>query len=378
MSARKRHPVAPRPERFLEAHAHNAAEQCCDFGISYLRIRNDYHGIPRGAVLAAGRVIPDYPHIARVFALAAGIRQSFSEPFQVEEKVDGYNVRIFRVADRCVAITRSGRICPFTTDRLPDLLEIAELERLLTEHPELVLCAEVAGPGNPYMDAASPRGGDDVALFVFDLLRQGQEQFVPLAERDALLARYGLPVPRGFGRFTVSQVAEVFEIVRHLDAEGGEGIVLKSTLRDRRVKYVCPSINVEDVATEAALELELPAEFYIHRVVRMVVALRELDQRERLRTLGPAFGEALVSGFDQALEDMARTGKLSKTYRIRLREEASIEALLEHLGQDSRTIKVQELARERCGDHWILSFRKTFRRSTSKLETLLAGGPVFD
>ncbi|HET8700325.1 MAG TPA: RNA ligase, partial [Nitrococcus sp.] len=226
MSARKRYPVAPQPERFLEAQANHAAERCCDLGVNYIRIRNDYHGIPRGAVLVEGRVIPDYPHIARVFALAAGVRQSLQGPFLVEEKIDGYNVRIFRVADRCVAITRSGRICPFTTDRLPDLLDITALERLLTAHPDLILCAEVAGPGNPYMDTASPRGGDDIALFVFDLLRQGQEQFVPLGERDALLARYGLPATPRFGCFTADELAQVFEIVRRLDAEGGEGIVL--------------------------------------------------------------------------------------------------------------------------------------------------------
>lgn len=378
MSARKRHPVAPRPERFLEAHANNAAERCCDFGINYIRIRTDYQGIPRGAVLVADRVIPDYPHIGRVFALAAGIRQSLNGPFQVEEKIDGYNVRIFRVADRCVAITRSGRICPFTTDRLPDLLDMTALEQLFAEHPDLILCAEVAGPGNPYMDMASPRGGDDVALFVFDLLRQGQDQLVPLAQRDALLSHYGLPIPRRFGCFTRHELAEVLEIVRQLDTEGGEGIVLKATLDDRRIKYVCPTINVEDVATEAALELELPGEFYIHRVVRMVMALRELGQRDRAQTLGTALGKALVSGFDQALQDMERTQKISKVYHIRLRQEASIKALLEHLDQDSRTISVHEIARERLGNHWELTFRKTFRRSTSKLETLLAGSPVFD
>lgn len=378
MSARKRHPVAPRPERFLEAHAHKAAEQCRGLGIDYIRIRNDYHGIPRGTVLVADRVIPDYPHIARVFALATGVRQSLTGSFQVEEKIDGYNVRIFRVAGRCVAVTRSGRICPFTTDRLPDLLDIAALERLLTEHPELILCAEVAGPGNPYMDTVSPKGGDDVALFVFDLLRAGRQQFVPLAERDALLARHGLPTTPRFGCFTANDLAEILEIVRHLDAEGGEGIVLKATEHEQRIKYVCPSINVEDVATEAALELELPGEFYSHRMVRMVMALRELGQRERIRTLGAAFGEALASGFDQALDDMAQTHKLAKTYRVRLRHEASIDALLQHLGQGSCTIKVQELTRERCGDHWVLTFRKIFRRSTSKLETLLTGSPVFD
>ncbi len=378
MSSRKRYPVAPAPKRFDEALEAGAAEDREDFGVRYRRLRDDFHGLPRGALRLEGRVIPDYPHIARIFALESGVAANFDDAFHVEEKIDGYNVRVFAAGGRPVAVTRSGRLCPFTCDRLPDLAPAGALEALLADHPELVLCAEVAGPGNPYMEVASARVADDVGLFVFDLMRCGEQRFLPLAERDALLAPYGIPQAPRLGWYQPGQIEELRALLRRLDADGAEGIVLKPPGDGLRVKYVAPSINVEDVATEAALELELPGEFYSHRVVRMVMALRELGQRERVAELGAAFGRAMAEGFDQALDEVEASGEIAKDYRVRLREEASIDALLAHLDQGSRTIKVRELGRRRVDGRWELRFRKVFRRSSSKLSALIGGEFVFD
>ena len=378
MSSRKRYPVAPPPERFDEALEAGAAEDRDDFGVRYRRLKDDFHGMPRGALRVEGRVIPDYPHIGRIFALESGVRHNFTEPFHVEEKIDGYNVRVFPAGGRPVAVTRSGRLCPFTCDRLPDLAPAGALEALFADHPDLVLCAEVAGPGNPYMDVASSRVPEDVAMFCFDLMRCGGQEFLPLEERDRLLEPYDIPQAPRLGRFAPDQVQPLRELLVRLDSEGAEGIVLKPPREGLRVKYVAPAINVDDVATEAALELELPGEFYSHRVVRMVMALRELGQGDRVRELGEAFGRAMAEGFGRALDEVERTGELAKDYQVWLREESSIDALMDHLNRGSRTIKVRELTRRRHGGHWELRFRKVFRRSTSKLSSLIGGEFIFD
>ncbi|MDZ7809141.1 MAG: hypothetical protein U5L11_02070 [Arhodomonas sp.] len=125
------------------------------------------------------------------------------------------------------AVTRSGRPCPFTMDRLPDLIPPGSLERFFRIMPDGVLCAEVAGPGNPYMDIPSPRGGDDVRLFVFDLLRLGEPDFLPLAERDGILDEAGLPQAPRLGVYDLSRLEALKERIRALDTEGAEGVVLK-------------------------------------------------------------------------------------------------------------------------------------------------------
>ncbi|WP_018716570.1 RNA ligase [Arhodomonas aquaeolei] len=378
MSARKRHPQAPAPERFDQALAAGSAERFEHLGVEWIRLTEDWRGMPRGLLRVAGRVVPDYPHIARVFSLAAGMRTNFDAPCHVEEKIDGYNARIFRAGDGIAAVTRSGRPCPFTMDRLPELIEPAALGRFFDACPDGVLCTEIAGPGNPYMDVASPRGGDDVRAFVFDVLRLDSAGFEPLAERDRLLAAAGAPQAPRLGLFGPGEIDTLKAEVRRLDDEGAEGIVLKPAGPGLRAKYVCPGINVMDAASEAALELELPGAFYTQRLVRMVMAARELGQAERITALGERFGRELAEGFSRALDEVEASGELVQRHTVRLREAASADALLAHLNRGSRTIHAVEESREHDGRHWVVTFRKVFRRSTSRLASLRRGVPVFD
>ncbi|WP_435103363.1 RNA ligase [Arhodomonas sp. AD133] len=378
MTARKRHPQAPRSQAFDEALTDGAAERFSVGGVEWVRLAEDWHGLPRGLVRVAGRVVPDYPHIARIFALGAGMRANIDGPCHVEEKIDGYNVRIFPAGNRTAAVTRSGRPCPFTMDRLPDLVPDGALERVFDHMPDAVVCAEIAGPGNPYMDTASPRGGDDVRLFAFDLLRLDGGAFAPLPERDRVLQAAGVPQAPRLGVYGPDDLPALIDCVRRLDREGAEGIVLKPAGDGLRVKYVCPGINVTDAASEAAMELELPGEFYTQRLVRLVMALRELGERDRIAELGERFGRELAVGFDRALTEVERSGELARRYTVRLRSAESVDALLEHLNRGSRTIRAVEEDRHHDGQHWVLTFRKVFRRSTSRLASLRGGDPVFD
>lgn len=378
MARVKRYPIAPDSERFDRARAAHAVERREEYGVTYERITSDYRGQPRGALRVGERIVPAYPSIGRIFALASGIRQLFDAEFFAEEKIDGYNVRIFSVGDRIVPVTRSGKICPFTLDRLPDLLDLDALRRLFAAQPDLVVCAEVAGRGNPYMPTHSDRWGADVSLYGFDLMRCNSQRFVPLEERRQLLAAHGVSQPPLLGRFSPGDPTPLAQEVLRLDREGGEGVVLKPPEQGTRVKYVTPTINLVDIATDAALELELPGEFFTHRIVRMVMALRELEQGERLESLARELGWALAHGFDEAVQEVARHGRLSRLVRVRLRSQASCDALLDHLAEGSRTIAVEEVERRPANGYYELTFRKVFRKSSDKLKTLLAGGTQFD
>ena len=378
MSGMKRYPVAPAPDRFDEALAARTAERRIEGHVEYVRMRTDSGDMPRGAVRVDGRVVPDYPRIARVFALEAGIRENVDGAFYAEEKIDGYNIRLFHSRGMTLPITRNGTVCPFTMDRLPDLVDPTALEAFFANHPDLIVCAEIAGRGNPYTRMDSPRVAGDLGLFAFDLMRYDSEQFVPVAERRAVLSEFNIPQAPDLGRYTVEDMAELKRQVLRLDAEGAEGIVIKPPADGLRLKYVTPSINVADVASDAPLEMELPGEFYVHRVVRMVTSLRELGCRDRELGMAEELGRALVSGFSRALDEAVTTGELAETYTVRLRHRETIDRLLTHLGGGSRTVHAYEVRHRRDGDHWELVFRKVYRRSTGKLQTLLGGGAMFD
>jgi putative ATP-dependent DNA ligase len=164
-------------------------------GFEYLRFSDDFKDVPRGTAIFQDTVVWGYPHIGRVFVLERGLREQFKGPFWVEEKVDGYNVRIFRIGDRVLALSRGGYLCPFTMDRLGDFLDLSFFE----DNPDLVICAEVAGPENPYIEESPPYIKEDIRVFVFDIMKKNSGEFLPQEEKLRLIERYSLPSVEIFG-----------------------------------------------------------------------------------------------------------------------------------------------------------------------------------
>ena len=96
-------------------------------GITYYRIVKKVGVLKKGTVVTDSGIIYDFPRIARIMHLENGIKQAFNNPFYVEEKVDGYNVRIVKVQDQVFAFTRGSYVCPFSTDRLVDFFDYDNL-----------------------------------------------------------------------------------------------------------------------------------------------------------------------------------------------------------------------------------------------------------
>ncbi len=195
-----------------------------EWGVALWRFRKDVGPVERGSVLAPEGFIWTFPHIARVAHLERGIRKHFEGPFAVEEKIDGYNVRVVRLGGRVLALTRNGSPCPFATDRLVDFPGVL---RLLEREPGTILCAEIAGRGNPYNVLAPPWLDAEVALFAFDLGSIGRRRFMPPERRARVCADYGIRAAPLFGRFEPGQAAAIYEILRELDVRGGEGVALE-------------------------------------------------------------------------------------------------------------------------------------------------------
>jgi len=350
-------------------------------GLPYVRFSGK-GGFDRGSVFVEGRTVPAYPSVGRIFVLEEGARRNLPGRFAVEEKIDGYNVRILRAGGRggrIVAVVRSGYVCPFTTDRLGDLLDPAALEALFDEDPDRVLCAEVAGPENPYLHGQVPHVQEDVALFAFDLMRLDRAGVLPVAEAAAVLDRHRLPrVPR-LGVLEPGDGAGLREAALRLDAQGSEGMVLKPLAGEAApVKYVTPAVNLADVVEDASLLAELPSEFFSSRIVRLAIGLEELGLQARMPVTEARLGRALLEEFDRTLRDFHETGVVSQVFRVRVRRPERMEALLRHVKSVSKRVNVRELSREFDGTHHRLAFRKIFQHSTSWLHSVLEGAAVVD
>lgn len=343
--------------------------------LRYLRFDDSLHAIRRGTAVLEGRVMPDYPSIARIFALEAGVRRTFHGRFHGEEKLDGYNLRIARCGDRLLPFTRGGFVCPFTLDRLRDL---GDFEPLFAADPDLVLCGELVGPENPYINTRSPRVTEDVRFFAFDLMRLDCTGTLPLAERDALFERFAVPHVPYVGWFTARDMARIRDEVLRLDAEGAEGIIFKPEAEGVRIKYVTPEVNLGDIVVDGSLLAELPSEFFLGRLLRVAMGIEELGLHDRIPAIEERVGHAFVSEFLRVLHRVEEGGKVAKVHRVRLHSDEAADRLMKHLDRVSHKVQVRELERHRDGGWLHLSFEKTYLGSTSRLKTLLEGDYVMD
>lgn len=344
-------------------------------GLHYRRVTDSARGCERGTVLLGEAIVHGYPRIGRVLALRPGLGEQFRSPFWVEEKVNGYNVRIFRYEGRPLALTRGGFVCPFTTDRLPELLDLAVFD----EEPDLVICGEVAGPDNPYVESAPPFVVHDVALFTFDLMRLGQPTPLPAAEAYELIDRARLPAVTRFGRYTTEDIAAIQAIARRLDSEGHEGIVFKEdSARARRAKYVTAASAISDIQSTAPGLMEVPPEYFLGRILRLVLFLRE-EGLTRDAELDRRLGAAFLDGPYAAVEQFQREQRVSHTYRCRLRERDNALALVQHINQVSGhaiQVTLRDLRQE--GAHWVVEFDRLYPSLNGLLGHLLHGGLLYD
>ncbi len=342
------------------------------FGLEYLRFSDDFKDIPRGTVLFQDAVIWGYPHIGRLFVLEKGLKEQFKGEFWVEEKVDGYNVRIAKVGDRVLAFSRGGYLCPFTTDRLPEFINLDLFEK----HPDLVLCCEVAGPENPYIEESPPYVKEDIQFFLFDIMEKNTGRFLPQEEKFSLAEEFSLPTVRVFGKFTAKDVHKIKEILLDLDREGCEGIVIKED-QGKRAKYITSSANLSDIKVTAKNMLQLPPEYYTNRILRIVLFMEE-EGIEKNAHLYEELGKAFIDGLFQALDQFKKEHKVSRTFRCKFREKDNAIALMDLLNRTSKHIQVIQRDLRKEGDYWILEFDKVFLNMTGLFGHLLSGGLVFD
>lgn len=362
------------PDPFPEALERRKARWEDYAGQPYLRLTEDFHGHPKGTLAWEDRVIPGYPRIGRIFRLQQGLAQQFSGPFWMEEKIDGFNIRIFRAGDDILALSRGGYVCPFATDRAPDFIPPA----LFEAQPDLVLCAELAGPDNPYTQGGPSFVTTDVELFVFDMMRLGTPGFLLQEDKQALCLAYGLPVPRCFGRFEPRDWQTVLGLVEDLDAEGREGAVFKEDIpQGHRTKYVTAWSGVYDIAVRADDTVELPGDFFTGRILRMALYLDETGRQPDQR-LERELGQAFLEGLRRSVDRFKRDGRVVHDFRCRFRQRANALAFMDHLRAILGHTHVVQRRLEREGGYWVLEFEKEVPKLTGLLHQLFRGASILD
>lgn len=342
--------------------------------LNYVRLTDSHLGYAKGTVQLAGRLIPGYPHIGRIFRLKPGLRQQFPGYFWAEEKMDGYNVRVARVGDRVVAITRGGYLCPFTSDRLPDLLDLTIFE----QHPDLIPCAEIVGPDNPYSLGSPPYVASDVQAFVIDLLHPLDNRFLPVPEKLDLADRFGLPLAPVLGRFQAHQWEQVQALNGRLEQDQREGLVLKADEPiAHRTKFVTRHSGLYDISVRSSDLVELPGDFFTGRILRLALGMDEEGLRPDAQ-LHQRLGEVLMDGLFRSIDGFKRDGRVAHRFRCRFRSRRNAEIFVGQLRDTLGHTHARQQRLEWEQGFWVLEFDKEVPKLTGLLHQLFRGEALVD
>jgi putative ATP-dependent DNA ligase len=343
-------------------------------GLKYWRYSDDIGTTLRGTVLLFDpsgqkpvRTIPGFPHIKRVYRLRPGVRRFFhTNPFFVEEKLDGYNARILLHQGKLLAFTRGGFICPFTSEWAEIWWQRYNLERLFATYPDYVLFGEVLGD-NPYNSQRDPTMQPGLYFFLFEIMGSDGE-FLRVRDRYELIENYELPTVPLLGQFTSDRIDELFEILRDLNERGREGVVLKSGISNRVMKFVTPSSDLRDIRDNLILEFDLEPGFITNRLLRISLFIRELGLNED--QYAARLGKAFLDGYS-ALETFESSNEKYNIYVKRLKTWNLLRTLLSSY-IPIKTDRVEPALVDGL-EMLHVEFRRIFRKSTRRYREILRG-----
>ncbi|WP_297436753.1 RNA ligase [Thermococcus sp.] len=345
-------------------------------GIRYVRFRDSAKGFRRGTVVFEnGDVVLGFPHIKRIVQLENVIRRVFkNRAFYVEEKVDGYNVRVVSVRDRVLALTRGGFICPFTTERILDFIN----EEFFRDYPNLVLAGEMAGPESPYIVEGPPYVKEDIGFFLFDIQEKGTGRSLPVEERLKLAEEYGIRHVETFGLYDRSKIGGLHELIERLGRERREGIVMKTPDMRRIAKYVTPYANINDVRIGSHVFFDLPHGYFMGRIKRLAFYLAEKHIKgKEFDEYAKALGKALLRPFVESIHEVANGGEVEEVFTVRVKSISTAHRMMTHFERLGVKIHIEDIEDLRNG-YWRITFKRVYPDATREMRELWNGRAFVD
>ncbi len=279
--------------------------------IGYLVFRREWRGFREGTSILVDsgnvKVVHGYPSIQRILLLKA-MQTHFIDKVVVEEKMDGYNVRVVSFNGRILALTRGGYICPYTTARIIDLYGEALARLFKNEGEDIVLCGEVVGEENPYVQHYYPEA-PLFDYFIFDVMVG--ENFMPISRRDEIVSKYGLRQVRKLGVLQKDDVNSLMEIINKLERAGREGVVLKDPMhRVKPLKYTTTYIHINDLELGMKYPFDEGRGFLFSRILREIWKIYEekisgKELEERAKRIGLAILKPAIESIKRVEEGKA-------------------------------------------------------------------------
>jgi putative ATP-dependent DNA ligase len=316
-------------------------------------------------------IVRGFPKIPRSLMLYPGVAAHFSscEKVAVEEKMNGYNVRIALIEDELAGLTRGGFVCPYTTEKAIELVGYD----FFFEHPHLILCGEMVGPDSPYVPK-SIYDIESLEFFVFDIREKLTGKPMPVKKRRGLVDEYGLSSVRLFGEYDVDKAhTEIASIIKGFGKSLNEGVVIKDPeMILPPVKYTSSMSNCADLRYAFEFYNDYGRDFFFPRVCREAFQAVEWDEtgeglEERCRMLG----ESILLPMIKTIRNKKRGERITETVQIRVRNLKTAREFEDHL----RLLGVDAIFEEpeKKGDGYLVRIQKKYHSTSDKTESILNG-----
>jgi putative ATP-dependent DNA ligase len=316
-------------------------------------------------------IVRGFPKISRTLMLHPALIKHFSsiKKVAVEEKMNGYNVRVGLIGEKLLALTRGGFVCPYTTEKANDLLE----RRFFHDHPDLVLCGEMVGPDSPYVPKTF-YNIESLEFFVFDIREKNSGKPLHVMKRRALMEEYGINSVRLFGEFDIDEAhVEIANIIKSFGDTLREGVVIKDPeMVLPPVKYTSSLSNCADLRYAFEFYNDFGRDFFFGRVCREAfqsVEWEEDEESTRKRCL--QLGESLLLPMINTIKRKKAGERIAENVQIRVKNLKTVTEFEEYL----RLLGVDAVFEppEKIGNEYLVRIRKIHQSTNDKTETILGG-----
>lgn len=340
-----------------------------------LVFKREMLGYPEGTSIVydasthTSRVIPGYPPIPRLLILEK-IKDIFNGTIIVEEKINGYNVRVASIGEKIITLTRGGNFCPYTHYKLLKLYG-EKLKKLYQDLPDLILCGEAIGMDNPYVRY---EGYKDISFdyIVFDMMLSNK--FLSINERDKIAAEYDLKIPRKYGVYEPNDFRRILDLSLQLEEKGVEGFVIKSLDNQLRVKYTITSTNIGDIREGMRFFFEEGRTYIFPRVLREIFRRYELMKNgyRASEKIYMELGKALLEPSIETVEKTEKGEISDEEFTLRIDDLRILDEFLQYMETQKIPIHVIGIYPLPNGEYKINCLK--VRRTPLKVKSILDTG----
>ncbi|EKQ52568.1 MAG: RNA ligase, Pab1020 family [Methanobacterium sp. Maddingley MBC34] len=353
-----------------EAYQKGMVKKYQKHGLVAIQFRKGLGPVEAGTMVIKGEeieVIRGFPKIRRTLMLHPALEKHFPREVAVEEKMNGYNVRIAWVDGKVVAFTRGGYICPYTSRKASQILD---LDEFFQDYPQMVICGEMVGTLNPYVSHYYPEVGK-LGFRIFDLREKLTNTPLPLMVKRELLADYQLEPVRLLGVFPVEDAPQkILGIVRELGKNDREGVVMKDPqMQLEPLKYTSSQAQAAELEYALSFPFDLAQAFLFSRIIREGFQSHETgESTDQLRERALRMGESILYPMLETIAKVEQGELAAEDLMIEVDSQEEADEFIRHL----RDLKVMATLAEIKNGKAVI--RRIHQSTNDRINNYLDGG----